>query len=269
MGKASSAKKVAKVARASGGPGRERVKLGFPMAIFAIFVLGTLGVVWGRGEASQVSAENPSVGDHWHNAYGIYICGEWQPPFSDVGPDTTGLHTHDDGLIHIHPFSRAAAGERSTWGLFGEMVGLNIDDDSFTMPGGETYRDGYECPDGEAEVALYHWVAGEDEPTVITSGLADVRIDNDFDLWTLAVVTPGTEVPQPLSADMLATVSDERRYDPETDETPDVVLDEEGEVIDLRLDDEEVDEDADGASDGDDADDSSADDDAGDDDPES
>ena len=47
----------------------------------------------------------PVVGDHWHVAVGFSRCGEALPEPSDDAEDRHGIHTHGDGLIHLHPVS--------------------------------------------------------------------------------------------------------------------------------------------------------------------
>ena len=210
MGKASSAKKVAKVARSSGGPVREQTKLGFPLAVFVICVLGTLLVVWARADRNSAVAVPPQLTDHWHEAYGIYVCDAFLPSLTDVGPDTTGIHTHDDGIVHVHPFSNAATGERATWSTFGEVVGLSFDGSSFTMPDGTTYSDGFDCNGEPATVSIWKWPADdpEAEPVVFTDDLGDVRFDTDRGAYTIAVVPEGTDVPRPESIPTLDNLSD-------------------------------------------------------------
>lgn len=67
--------------------------------------------------------------DHWHTALGINVCGRWlaDPPEFHVrgaNPDLrAGIHSHGDGLIHIHPFSTDEAGERATLRRFLEDGG--------------------------------------------------------------------------------------------------------------------------------------------------
>lgn len=210
MGKASSAKKVAKVARTSGGPVREQTKLGFPAAVFAIVVLGVLLVVWARDDRNSAVATPPTLADHWHAAYGIFVCDAFLPSLTDVGPDTTGLHTHDDGVAHIHPFSNASTGDRATWAKYGEVVGLQFDGNSFTMPDATTYSDGYDCGGEPATVAMYRWPADDPdaEPVIITDDIGGIRFDEDRLAFTLAVVPEGTEVPRPESIPTLDNLSD-------------------------------------------------------------
>ena len=114
MGKASSAKKVARAARAGSSTKRERPKIGFPLAVFAIVVLGTSLVVFARTSREPASAAAPSYlnSDHWHAAYGVYVCDTFLPSWVDAIEDRDGIHTHGDGIIHIHPFSSAASGDR-------------------------------------------------------------------------------------------------------------------------------------------------------------
>src|SRR4051794_34093668 len=99
MGKASSSKKVARAARAGGrttkGPKRQ---IAYPLAIAAIVVVGVLVVLIARNDNQDAAAATPIVGDHWHAAYGIYVCDAFLPALTDQITDTTGLHTHGDGV---------------------------------------------------------------------------------------------------------------------------------------------------------------------------
>jgi hypothetical protein len=211
MGKASSAKKVARAARAGGrttqGPKRN---LAFPAAIAAIIVVGALLVVFARGANQDRVAASPRVGDHIHAAYGVYVCDAFLPPLQDIGPDTTGLHTHGDGVAHIHPFANGASGSNATLAKFGEMVGLTFSSDGFTVNGTE-YTNGYDCGGQPAQISLYVWPADDPdaEPEVLTGGdIGDFRLDTDREVMTLAVVPEGTDVPRPESAPELDSLSD-------------------------------------------------------------
>ena len=123
MGKASSSKKVARAARAGGSSGPKQRKLGFPLAIVAIVVLGVGLVAFARNDYTSAEATAPVVNqDHWHAAYGVYVCDAFRPPVTDVSSDdTTGIHTHGDGIIHTHPFVASAAGKNATLGKWSEM----------------------------------------------------------------------------------------------------------------------------------------------------
>ena len=130
MGKASSAKKVARAARAGSSTKRERPKIGFPLAVFAIVVLGTSLVVFARTSREPASASPPSYlnNDHWHAAYGTYVCDSFLPNWVDAIEDRDGIHTHQDGVIHIHPFSSSSSGNRARLSVFAEQVGVTFTD---------------------------------------------------------------------------------------------------------------------------------------------
>lgn len=51
----------------------------------------------------------PRVGDHWHVPYTVIVCEQLQPPIGEF-LHSSGVHTHGDGIMHLHP--QTAAGER-------------------------------------------------------------------------------------------------------------------------------------------------------------
>jgi len=59
--------------------------------------------------------------DHWHSVYGVWDCtandgaGDWVPKFGST-LDDWGIHSHGDGIIHIHPFFEESAGRRTHTG---------------------------------------------------------------------------------------------------------------------------------------------------------
>ena len=65
----------------------------------------------------------PRVSDHWHARYEYWVCGELQP---NAPGWNSGIHTHGDGIIHIHPFSSAASGDRARLSVFAEQVGVTF-----------------------------------------------------------------------------------------------------------------------------------------------
>ena len=147
MGKASSAKKVARAARAGGTKRTARPRLTFPLAIVGILVLGGATVVYARGnhESLTGSEAKPSskAEDHWHEAYGFYACDKFAPALKDITEnDPLGIHTHGDGVIHVHPFKPAASGERARLDKWGPMVGVEFYDNGWKLPDGTEYRQG-------------------------------------------------------------------------------------------------------------------------------
>jgi len=100
-------------------------------------------------EAGGVS---PRIGDHWHASYEVWICGEKQP-IMPAFPG--GVHTHGDGIIHIHPETPAEEGRGARLIKFFEYAGRALGrggvftPDTFQMPGSDQiYRNGDVCPQG-------------------------------------------------------------------------------------------------------------------------
>lgn len=212
MGRASSAKKVARAARAGGSATRERPKIGFPLAVFAIVVLGTSLVVFARTSREPASAAPPSYlnNDHWHAAYGAYVCDTFLPSWYDAIEDRSGIHTHEDGIIHIHPFSSSSSGDRARMSVFAEQVGVTFTDDGFTAPDGTEYADGYDCNGQPATVSVYKWFP--DDPTrngeVYESNFNNIVFNTDRAAYTIAVVPEGVTPPMPPSVPTLDNLSD-------------------------------------------------------------
>ena len=215
MGKASSAKKVARAARAGGrrsSAGRQRNLL-FPGVIGAIVLLGSALVWYAADERKSDTDVPPVIGDHWHAAYGFYVCGEWQPDIPEFEA-TTGIHTHGDGVIHIHPFSQSGAGENATLGTFLEDTDVKLSDDELTIgknelpDGAKTWKEGEDKCDGKnAELVVAQWedVSGNAKPALLTSGLRDIRFRGDGEGYTIAFMPEGdTDIPKPPTAANLA-----------------------------------------------------------------
>jgi hypothetical protein len=216
MGKASSAKKVARAARAGGSRrSGQRRQLGFPAAIVAVIVIGLVLVVVARqsNQASADSANPPQPNqDHWHEAYGTYICDRFLTNVADKGADALGIHTHEDGLIHIHPFTTAAAGKQATLGKFFDDTGLEVSDSSIKLPAadpfnGRLYKEGETtCGGKPATVKVVHWKSaiaasqGATADTGYTSGFGGIRLSQDLGAFTFAFVPAGTKIPPPPEA---------------------------------------------------------------------
>ena len=105
------------------------------------------------GDIEEPSSKvaRPSIGDHWHVAYKVYICGQLQPEFAFW---QGGIHTHDDGIIHIHPLLPSEEGEGARLVNWFEYGGGKLTQSEMRMPGSrEEYKNGDECPGG-AEAVL-------------------------------------------------------------------------------------------------------------------
>jgi hypothetical protein len=210
MGKASSSKKVARAARAGGrraSGGRQR-DLKFPAAIGVIVVLGVALIAFAANDRKS-DAQVPPIAqqDHWHAAFGVYICGEFQPN-PPLFESPVGIHTHDDGVIHIHPTSSGGAGENATLGVFLEGAGIELSDSKLSM-NDQTWEEGEDQCDGEdAELVVAQWKDVQDpnsDPAIILRDFDDIRFREDGEGYTIAFVPEGTtDIPKPPSAANLA-----------------------------------------------------------------
>lgn len=222
MGKASSAKKVARAVKSGGNKTSKSKQLGFPLAIIAVVVLG-LGLVTYARSSSQTgsdAANPPRVGDHWHAAYGVYLCDHFAINVSDRSPDALGIHSHDDGLVHIHPFSTGAAGKQAKFARFFDQTGLQVNNSEIKLPaaspfGGRTYKEGETKCDGKpAEITVTHWKSaldaaqGKKPDQVMTKDFANIRFTEDLGAYTIAFAAKGTKIPYPPRALDVANPSD-------------------------------------------------------------
>ena len=197
MGRASSSKKVQRAARAAGRPGTGRNWL-WPAAVVALVALGITLVVVSRDSGESNAAESPTFGDHWHAAYGVYTCDGFADPLTDQNGDANGIHTHEDGLVHIHPTSSNATGDNATLGVFDEETGLGLENDRLEVPGGETYVEGEDECDGEpgiVQVAVWD-NPDDEEPEVVTEDMEDIELGEN-QLLTIAFAPEGADLPKP------------------------------------------------------------------------
>jgi hypothetical protein len=150
MGKASSSKKVARAAGTGGG----RTHRGrTPWTYFSILaVVAVLGIVltWTSRDRRLSAINNrgntpPTVGTVWNEGYAVYECGKFAPAITHAtNPEgiTTG---NGDGIIHIHPTTKAAAGKNATLGKFASAAGMKLNAGELQVPGGKLHLDGDSC----------------------------------------------------------------------------------------------------------------------------
>jgi hypothetical protein len=270
MGKASSAKKVARAARAGGNRrSGQRRPLGFPVAIGAVVLIGLVLVLFAR-DRRNANAFPRANQDHVHSAYDTYVCvsdaeaaqaggattttapaaagdaattttaetattagvsttvaapgdvpAQFLAPFTDAQQDVLGIHTHGDGLIHIHPFSDTVAGRKATLGVFLDQVNVHMTNDTLTLPTGQTYKEGTtKCvggKDGQLQVAKWNSVndaaAGKKPNEIFTSGFDQIRLGAS-NAFTIAFMPPGSTIPA--KSDVAARVANVSDLTPST-----------------------------------------------------
>jgi hypothetical protein len=201
-------KKVTRAARTSGGrTARGATPWGWYSAMAIVVLLGSFGIYQSRNErqdrAAAAGGDHPTTKEHWHAALGVYICDKFAPNIPDNKRDPLGIHTHGDGIVHIHPFTNAAAGKKATLKVFADSVGMKLSNTSFKLPGDDkTYRDGQDCKGKNSEVQLF--VNGKRR-----SGNPANYKPNDRDNLVLAFAPRDAKVPTvPPSAPNLDNLSD-------------------------------------------------------------
>jgi hypothetical protein len=229
MASSSSAKKVARVAAKSGSgsssggsaDAKNRNWM-FALGIVAIVALGigVVGIARSQNEGygnnttpPKANLQNGEPFDHWHAAFAIEVCGTELDPVQDGATDVSGIHTHGDGLVHIHPFTRSAAGKRAKMSKFFDQVGLTVTDTGFQLPSGMTMEDGgttvkegeTTCGGKPGELVMAHWedaasAAGTEPDKIYRENFGDVPFSEDLGAYTLAFVPEGSDDIQAPSA---------------------------------------------------------------------
>ena len=203
----------------------------FPMVLTIVIVLGLALVVYARQSRPSVDASGaPTVSDHWHHAYGFYLCDTWfklEGTAEQEGTDNftqyqrSGIHSHDDGLIHWHPFSSASVGSNATLGVFLDTYDVTLTNDKLTFPESQrsaletqlaeqpprddilVWEDGDDCTiDGsdkssELKVVVWNNFTDTDDGTTYIADFDNIRLDRDQMVVAIAFVPDDTDVTMP------------------------------------------------------------------------
>lgn len=224
VGKASSAKKVARLAQK--GKGRKvRFQGGtlFPAVMVGVSIVGLALIVYSRASIPDRNVA-PTIEDHWHASYGFYVCGEWLPDLQGNKEEIdsrgnlvsdefrrTGIHSHDDGVMHWHPYTSAATGRNAKLGVFLDVYGVKLSDDKLSMPedqGGEVWEEGVTtCTDADGnevdgQLVVYAFDAYNtpDDFTTYITNFDDVRLMQDGMAFTVVFAPAGEQPGLPPSA---------------------------------------------------------------------
>jgi hypothetical protein len=217
MGKASSTKKVQRAARAGGrvSSGQPRSLL-FPGVLTLIVILGVALVVWARNDRlDEDLGGTPQLEDHIHQAFGVNVCGEWKLDIPEF-ESPVGIHTHGDGVLHIHPFSQLGVGANATLGRYFKDardhgdVDVDISNDKLDyleddIEEGETECEGVDDP----VLRLAYWANASDPealPEVTTGAFDERRLTDDGAAITLFYGDEDADIPMPLTASNLAAL---------------------------------------------------------------
>jgi hypothetical protein len=184
----------------------------FRATVAVIVILGVLIIVQSRDQRAGVALPGAQPNkDHWHAALGVNICGTWQPPVPTF-EGNGGVHSHGDGLMHIHPFDNAHAHNNASIGTFfagaSKLIAKTNDKVSATSISfaGKTYKNGDKCDKKEGKV---RWVVKGKERT--GSGNPSKYAPKNGDYITLAFVPadfPFAQIKEPNTKSALNNISD-------------------------------------------------------------
>jgi hypothetical protein len=170
----SSTKKAAKLAHKGKGQ-KVRFQGGtvFPMAVAATLILGLALIVYARQSLPAADSSPPTINDHWHAAYGFYLCDDWYQLAGNLEDQDasgqltntnflrTGIHSHDDGVIHWHPYTSRAVGKNATLGVFLDTYDVQLTNDSLTFPSVDALEQNDDFPVQNGFDVLDQYVEGE------------------------------------------------------------------------------------------------------------
>jgi len=226
----SSTKKAARLANKGQGK-KIRFQGGtlFPMIVAIIMVLGFSLVIYARQSRPAADASAPQIDDHWHHSYGFYLCDTWFELQGDAEESDstgllnkefarTGIHSHEDGVIHWHPFSSASVGRNATLGVFLDVYDVDLTNNKLVFPedqraalpyenetgvfeDGETkcVLDGNE-EDAELKAVVWENFTDTDGGTTFIADFDSIRLDNNSMVIAIAFVPDDTTIEKPPSA---------------------------------------------------------------------
>ncbi len=192
----------------------------FPLIVAVVIVLGLGTVVYARQSVPAADASRPTIDDHWHAAYGFYICGEWytlagaQEQLDTQGRLVsttylqTGVHSHDDGVIHWHAFTSRAVGRRANLGVFLDVYDIELSNDRLTFPDGqpseglvgeEFVAGEFQCDGEDTQISVVTWdqLTDTDAGTRYIANFDNIRVQNSGMVFAIAVMPRGEPVPMP------------------------------------------------------------------------
>ncbi len=147
--------------------------------IAVVLIAGMAMVVYARNnvaaaegpyvhDASKSATSKENLNSHWHAALGVYDCdkwvgdssgsGIWNWPATVTGPTGAqspgrvgtniyaGLHSHDDGIIHMEPATNDEAGKNATVGKYFSFGGWKLSSTGYDFLGTKV-ANGDKCGD--------------------------------------------------------------------------------------------------------------------------
>jgi hypothetical protein len=140
------------------------------------------------------------------------VCDHFLPDLADVKDDALGIHTHGEGVIHIHPFTAEASGRNATLERFADQVGLQLAPNGMRLPNGDAWPAGMSCNDStDTTFGVFRWSVDDPSASVevfLGDEATNVWLSKDRMAYTIAVIPTGVIPPKPPSIPELDKLSD-------------------------------------------------------------
>ena len=157
---------------------------------------------------------------HVHSAYGIWNCDKYVAPFdASQLEDPLGVHAHDDGLLHIHPFTNRGAGKNARLNLFFDATKMTLTTKKLSWvadPTGAKLNtlevNKNKCNGKKAEIWMLYWekAVGKNvtkTPQKYLDDFGNVRLTGDS-AFAFVFAPKGTKIPEPPSTKAIETPGD-------------------------------------------------------------
>jgi hypothetical protein len=207
MGRASSSKKVARAAGTGGGrTSGGRIPWTYYGAIALVVVLGVVGTWSSRDRReSQINGAGtsaPAIGTTWNEAIAFYQCGTFAPNVKKAKSDPYGLTTNGNGIMHISPTTKSAAGKNATLGKWASANGVKLTAAQLQLPGGKLYTAGDSCEGGKGQVYVKQFAYAGDPAGVLVKGdPTNVHLQDQLELVVAFVPSSkSSKIPAPPAA---------------------------------------------------------------------
>lgn len=195
MARSSSAHKLSRLAQKGKGK-KVRFQGGtvFPSVVLGVCIVGTILVAYARQSAAPIDTA-AAADESYYTALGVYVCDGFVSGLPATGTSEDGAVTIvEDGVLSWKPV--VLAGERrSRLGTLLEQLGVDVTDDTLTLPAGATVNgqpvnEGKalteaetQCGDKPASLSVTVWSGlGADgtEGSVSIASLDGVRLDDNL-----------------------------------------------------------------------------------------
>ncbi len=182
---------------------RKQIPIGYYSSIGAIVLVGVSVIGYSRYEKTQPTAAKsvlPTIGTKWKVAFGLDLCGVYEPNLPASSPSTAGgLYSSGTGLINVAPVSAAATGSNANLANFlkGESS-IKITSTSVTLPGKGAVNLKTACGGKGATVAYDVWPSLLVTTPTIYHSASLVKFQND-ELVSVAILAKGQASAKPPS----------------------------------------------------------------------